>query len=289
MEDAGLAADDVKLVEMPYPDMQAALESGAVDAIWQVEPFQSSAKAAGLVKIGDLFSGPVADMPVAGWVTTEAFAKENPEAVEAFKKSIAASAQELQDNRERLVELVPSFTKVTADVVEAAEMPRFQGELDVEQLQKTADLMLKYKITGSELDVQSLVAESGESHDRRNPRRESAPVLDLDPFSDDFLTDPYDAHEQMREAGPVFWLERYGVYGVARHDEVARVLTDHETFVSSRGVGISDFVKEKPWRPPSLLLEADPPQHTEGAAGGHQDPDREAAALAEGRFPSARG
>lgn len=90
----------------------------------------------------------------------------------------------------------------------------------------------------------------------------NAPVLDLDPFSDDFLTDPYDAHEQMREAGPVFWLERYGVYGVARHDEVSRVLTDHETFVSSRGVGISDFAKEKPWRPPSLLLEADPPHHT---------------------------
>jgi hypothetical protein len=58
-----------------------------------------------------------------------------------------------------LVELVPTFTKVTADVVEAVEMPHFQGELDVAQLQKTADLMLKYKITDSELDVQSLVAE----------------------------------------------------------------------------------------------------------------------------------
>ena len=158
LEDAGLDAGDVDLVEMPYPDMQAALERGAVDAIWQVEPFQASAKAAGLVKLGDLFSGPVADMPVAGWVTTEAFATENPEAVAAFQKSIAASAEELQDNRERLVELVPTFTKVTADVVKAAEMPSFEGDLDAEQLQKTADLMFKYKITDSELDVQSLVA-----------------------------------------------------------------------------------------------------------------------------------
>lgn len=159
MEEAGLSAEDVKLVEMPYPDMQAALERSTVDAIWQVEPFQASAEAAGLVKLGDLFTGPVEDMPVAGWVTTEAFAKENPEAVAAFKASIEASAEELQDNRERLVELVPTFTKVTADVVEAVEMPHFQGELDVAQLQKTADLMLKYKITDSELDVQSLVAE----------------------------------------------------------------------------------------------------------------------------------
>ena len=32
--------------------------------------------------------------------------------------------------------------------------------------------------------------------------------------------------------------------------------------MSSRGVGLSEFAKQKPWRPPSLLLEADPPNHT---------------------------
>ncbi|MCW2134316.1 ABC transporter substrate-binding protein [Arthrobacter sp. VKM Ac-2550] len=159
LEDAGMQISDVKLVEMPYPDMQAALERGAVDAIWQVEPFQASATAAGLVKIGDLFTGPVADMPVGGWITTEKFAQENPEAIAAFQESISASAEELQGNRERLVELVPTFTKVTADVVEAIEMPRFQGELDTQQLQKTADLMFEYKIIDSELDIASLVAE----------------------------------------------------------------------------------------------------------------------------------
>ncbi|WP_240974629.1 ABC transporter substrate-binding protein [Crystallibacter degradans] len=159
LEDAGMQTSNVKLVEMPYPDMQAALERGAVDAIWQVEPFQASATAAGLVKIGDLFTGPVADMPVGGWITTEKFAQENPEAIAAFQESISASAEELQGNRERLVELVPTFTKVTADVVEAIEMPRFQGELDTQQLQKTADLMFEYKIIDSELDIASLVAE----------------------------------------------------------------------------------------------------------------------------------
>ena len=88
------------------------------------------------------------------------------------------------------------------------------------------------------------------------------PSLDLDPFGDDFLRDPYAGHAAMRDAGPVVWLERYRVYAVARHREVSGVLADHGTFVSSRGVGLSDFAKEKPWRPPSLLLEADPPDHT---------------------------
>src|SRR5213075_3244031 len=46
------------------------------------------------------------------------------------------------------------------------------------------------------------------------------------------------------------------------HAEVHAVLNDPTTFCSSRGVGLSDFAKEQPWRPPSLILEADPPAHT---------------------------
>jgi cytochrome P450 len=86
--------------------------------------------------------------------------------------------------------------------------------------------------------------------------------LDIDPFGDEFLRDPYAGHQAMREAGPVVWLSRYRVYAVSRFQEVADVLANHGIFVSSRGVGLSDFAKEKPWRQPSLLLEADPPEHT---------------------------
>jgi cytochrome P450 len=87
------------------------------------------------------------------------------------------------------------------------------------------------------------------------------PTSALDPFSLDFLRDPHPAHEALREAGPVVWLEKYGAYAVARHAEVRQVLNDPATFCSSRGVGLSDFQREKPWRPPSLVLERDPPEH----------------------------
>jgi cytochrome P450 len=88
-----------------------------------------------------------------------------------------------------------------------------------------------------------------------------APVLDLDPFADEFLRDPGPHHAQLRDAGPVVFLERYRVWAIARFAEVQAALRDHETFCSSAGVGLSDFRKETPWRPPSLLLEADPPGH----------------------------
>ena len=90
----------------------------------------------------------------------------------------------------------------------------------------------------------------------------SRPVIDIDPFSHAFLSDPYPHHEAMREAGPVVWLEHYGIWGLARHQEVRDALTDWETYCSGAGVGLSDFRKEPPWRPPSIILEADPPLHT---------------------------
>ena len=88
------------------------------------------------------------------------------------------------------------------------------------------------------------------------------PVVDIDPFSAEFLTDPYASHCQMRDAGPVVYLPKYEIYAVARHAEVQAVLSDWETFISSAGVGLANFRKETPFRPQSLILEADPPLHT---------------------------
>jgi 4-methoxybenzoate monooxygenase (O-demethylating) len=90
----------------------------------------------------------------------------------------------------------------------------------------------------------------------------SIPHLDFDPFSIEFFADPFPTHERLREAGPVVYLDKWSIYGVARYEQVHAVLNDPQTFCSSRGVGLSDFAKEKPWRPPSLILEADPPAHT---------------------------
>src|SRR5262249_35795680 len=66
----------------------------------------------------------------------------------------------------------------------------------------------------------------------------------------------------LRDTASVVHLHKWNVFGVARYAEVYAVLNDPQTFCSSRGVGLSDFAREKPWRPPSLILEADPPAHT---------------------------
>ena len=90
----------------------------------------------------------------------------------------------------------------------------------------------------------------------------NCPSLDLDPFAVQFLTDPYPYHELLRETGPVLWLEKYDIIAMARYEQVQGALQDWKTYCSSRGGGLTDFAKETPWRPPSIILEADPPMHT---------------------------
>lgn len=87
------------------------------------------------------------------------------------------------------------------------------------------------------------------------------PSLDVDPFSDAILADPLPFHEQLREAGALVRLERHDIFGMGRYDDVHAALVDWQGFQSSAGVGLSNFRREKPWRPPSLLLETDPPHH----------------------------
>jgi 4-methoxybenzoate monooxygenase (O-demethylating) len=91
--------------------------------------------------------------------------------------------------------------------------------------------------------------------------RQTAAVSEVDPFCREFFENPFPAHEELREAGPVVRLQHYDVWAVARYAEVHAILNDWQTFCSSRGVGLTDFAKEQPWRPKSLVLETDPPLH----------------------------
>lgn len=87
------------------------------------------------------------------------------------------------------------------------------------------------------------------------------PVLNIDPFDEAVLADPHAMHAQIRDAGDVVYIPTYDIYAVARYSTVKDTLENWQDFSSAAGAGLSNFRYEKPWRPPSLLLEADPPHH----------------------------
>jgi cytochrome P450 len=85
---------------------------------------------------------------------------------------------------------------------------------------------------------------------------------ELDPFSPEFRADPFTPYAELRELGPIVWLERYRIWVVARYDRVREVLGNWKQFSNAGGGGLKNYFVEKPWRRPSIILEVDPPDHT---------------------------
>jgi cytochrome P450 len=71
------------------------------------------------------------------------------------------------------------------------------------------------------------------------------PTFTPDLFADDVLLDPHPYYRQLRDLGPLVWLEAQQVYVLPRYDEVRAALRDAGTFCSGHGVGLNDIVNER--------------------------------------------
>lgn len=87
-------------------------------------------------------------------------------------------------------------------------------------------------------------------------------VLSDDPFSDNNLRNPERIDRRIRETGPLVYLEQYDVWASGRYSVVEKIFQDHETFSSAFGTGLLNIQREENWRDRSVLLDADPPEHT---------------------------
>lgn len=94
---------------------------------------------------------------------------------------------------------------------------------------------------------------------------EGSSTWDVDPYDEAILSEPREYYAELRERGALVWLSRYGMWASGRYDEVKAIFGDWERFCSSRGVGLTDFKTEPPWRPPSIILEVDPRNTNEPA------------------------
>jgi len=76
---------------------------------------------------------------------------------------------------------------------------------------------------------------------------------------------PYpDYGARMRTAGPRgCGSTNTASWAVPRYDDIKTIFADHSNFSNAGGAGLANHFREKSrWRPPSIILEADPPLHT---------------------------
>jgi cytochrome P450 len=72
---------------------------------------------------------------------------------------------------------------------------------------------------------------------------------------------PYTVYRRLRDEAPLYFNEEYGFYAVSRFDDVARVLSDRDVFISGKG-GVYNVIRAGIEMPPGMFIFEDPPQHT---------------------------
>ncbi|MDN4610443.1 ABC transporter substrate-binding protein [Arthrobacter burdickii] len=127
---AGGDPSTIKFVELAFPDMQAALERGQVDAIQVVEPFLTTGTGAGDTLLASNYVDAADGLTVGAYFTTAATVSDNPELVEKFTAAMEKSLTYAQDNPDAVREILPTYTKIDAATAEKLVLPDFASEIN---------------------------------------------------------------------------------------------------------------------------------------------------------------
>ncbi|EMY35358.1 putative ABC transporter substrate-binding protein [Arthrobacter crystallopoietes BAB-32] len=157
VEEAGADASTIDYVEMPFPDMRAALEQGNVDAIAAVEPVVTMAKGDGAVPVFSNYAHPVDDLTVAAYFTSDQIAEQKPEETQAFIDAMKESQAFADANPDKVREILPTYTQLDPAVIEQLTLPKFAQEVNADSLQTIADISLKDGLIEEIPDMEALL------------------------------------------------------------------------------------------------------------------------------------
>lgn len=131
----------VKYVQVPFPDMVSALKAGRVSAISAVEPFLAGALAAGGKLVTSTCTGPVADFPLSGYVTTQTWAQQHPAAAKAFQQALEKGNAYANAHPDAVRSVLPTYTSMTAQAAATVPLGTYPATIDASLLQRVVTLM----------------------------------------------------------------------------------------------------------------------------------------------------
>lgn len=165
----GVDRDEVKFVQMPFATMGDQLKAGRVDAVVAGIPFSHKLAASGFRRHGDVVAAAVKDASggrvnsgmTALFVSSSKFARENPDTIRAWRKSLNEAIDYLQSHEAEARRMLQTWLKMPPAVAESAPLPSWQVEITPQDLQPYVTISKAVGTIKSEPDVNKLVWQDG--------------------------------------------------------------------------------------------------------------------------------
>jgi NitT/TauT family transport system substrate-binding protein len=160
LRNAGVDDSGIEFVELPFPDMNAAVEAGEVDVAWQAEPFVTIGEGAGLVNVVDPMHGTMPSMPLAGMFASDQWLAENPDLAEAFVSGLRRGMEDASD-ADAMKAAIVANTQTDEGLADQIALANWNPDLDEDKLAEIGALATEYGILEAEPDMETLVWSGG--------------------------------------------------------------------------------------------------------------------------------
>jgi NitT/TauT family transport system substrate-binding protein len=146
----------VSFVELPFPNMGAALAANQVDAIFVVEPFYSADKAQGFKSIAT-WADVAPNLCVALYFTSAKLATENPDLVLRFTEAMKESLAFADANPNEARRIIGTYTQITDQVRAAITLPKWPAEINEASINTLAGLAVTDGLLTGQPDLNILL------------------------------------------------------------------------------------------------------------------------------------
>ena len=158
LDKEGVDTSAIKLVEVPFPEMLSAIESGDVDAGFFNEPFTTLAKRAGARTILNPYAASGEGLPIAPYFATESYANDNPDVIERFRRAMDKATRYASENPDEVRRILPTYTEIPQDIVDSIGLPHLTTEVRRDRYEQMADLVTRFGYTDERPDVDELLS-----------------------------------------------------------------------------------------------------------------------------------
>ena len=169
LEKDGVDVDRLKFAEVPFPDMNAALEAKRVDGACVVEPFVSQGKAGKAKGIDPFYVRTAPDLTIATYFTSKQFAEQNADTVDRFVRAMNKSLDYAQAHPEAVRKALLDYTEIPPEAAEQIQLPTWRADLNRPTIELLSELSKKYGLIEEEPDLDELIRQGNDAA-ARQPR-----------------------------------------------------------------------------------------------------------------------